>query len=110
MLSASSANFAQAALRSAHNLACAGLRQCNVEMDMDLDMDIRFGNCLPNWLIANQSTTTSPYGFDAMLCPGLTFWRPNSTHLIIGDVSLSLIAAARVFAQFPISTSQVASH
>lgn len=66
-------------------------------------MDAKISDCLPNWLLANESTTTSPYGFDAMLCPGLTFWRPNTSHPILLDVSHSLRAAANVFAQDPAS-------
>ena len=102
ILSASGTSFWQATLRFADSYTPAGLRQCEVEK-----MDITFGGCLPNWLIANQSTSTSPYGFDAMLCPGLTFWRPNSTQLILADVSHSLRVAARAFAQFPASKAEV---
>ncbi|KAK9862122.1 hypothetical protein WJX84_008467 [Apatococcus fuscideae] len=36
-------------------------------------------DCLPNWLVANVSSQSAPAGFNAMLCPRLTFWRPNST-------------------------------
>ena len=67
---------------STHWPICAGLRQCRGEA-----WGATFDDCLPNWLNANQSIITSPYGYDAMLCPGLTFWRPNQTYPVLLRVS-----------------------
>ncbi|KAK9840224.1 hypothetical protein WJX74_005856 [Apatococcus lobatus] len=55
-----------------------GLSQCNGLREWGDP-----NTCLPNWLVAEVTSKVAPGGHDAMLCPRLSFWRPNSTLPII---------------------------
>ena len=61
---------------------CAGLSQCSGLKEWGDP-----NNCLPNWLVANVSSKVAPGGHDAMLCPRLAFWRPETAFPLIFPVS-----------------------